>query len=497
MITVISFNTTFINANAASNLSHSEMSDIYGSGYTNALLETVVEVNAKAATRLEENRDTLTQYYENTKSYINQRIQDYGNVSNFGELLIEQASGAMTLADSVLDLLSNFFKDEITETTPIPTACTLETSDAFLNSGWMARIPSSCPYFIYVKSSDGGQYSSKVLYQGAVTTNPIKYYGYISSGGTRIQSNYTQFKGAYDATPISMPTNLGSLSSAVSHYFEGKGYISTSPNSVPVDFGEQDNRPVFYNNYFKNMKSDPSKIQPVYIPQLQPKLSCPDGDKVVQIDGRGGFVHANGVPVNVDGCTVYWQKPSVTVDDDGKVLLTDPDTGETTDAGVKPPKDKIPVEDKGEGCDSVLCFLGGVTAGIADLISTILGLVGDLLDGLFELVKKIFLPSDNFWSSNLDGLKNKFFHDEIKEVQNGVESLETVGSGQFGDVTGSLMGVDNLTIIDSTSINMSLEKIHSWVRGFFYPLLLFFNINQMYRVIRGTSLIGIGGKKEE
>src|SRR5574337_12290 len=93
IIIVLIFSTLFSNVPFASaaDLSHKQMSEIYGQGYHNALLETVVEVNAKASTRLEDNRNLLTQYYDDTKSYINERIKAYGEVSNFGELLIEQA----------------------------------------------------------------------------------------------------------------------------------------------------------------------------------------------------------------------------------------------------------------------------------------------------------------------------------------------------------------------------------------------------------------------
>lgn len=372
------------NASAA-NLSHKQMSDIYGQGYHNALLETVVEVNAKASTRLEENRNLLTQYYDDTKGYINQRIQDYGNVKNFGELLVEQASGAITLADGVLELLSSFFEEEGGEGTPVPETCKLfpQPHD---NGAWGVSLPpvSSCGFDIVYVDSNGrkrtGGHSLVVNVYSSYSVYRINIYG------TLYNSDRKSLMG--------LPTTIASLDSVLRTAFDGRAWIEFKGNQ----YLEEKVEPNFYKSAFNNYYNKPTSRQPIYIPQLKPKLSCPDGDKVVQIDGRGGFVYANGVPVDSSGCTVYWQKPNVTVDDDGKVLLTDPDTGETIDVGIKPPKDKIPVEDKGEGCDGVLCFLGAVTSMISDLISSILGLVGDLLEGLLRL----FVPD------NLDFLTEEF-----------------------------------------------------------------------------------------
>lgn len=377
------------NASAA-NLSHKQMSEIYGQGYNNALLETVVEVNAKASTRLEENRNLLTQYYDDTKGYINQRIQDYGNVKNFGELLIEQASGAMTLTDGVIDLLTGLFKgDEDEGTDNTPKECTKQVtqngSDSF--GGWTASL--NC-----------GVYYDASLVTLGLTVNGNEQTGYFYSlvfvaGGTY---RYSREVGrlAFPSTFAQFQSYLTMMKPDVPSFYDLRLKLGNQYLFEEKEINPSQN---FYTNHFRNLRSNPSTRQPIYIPQLKPKLSCPDGDKVVQIDGRGGFVHANGVPVDSSGCTVYWQKPNVTVDDDGKVLLTDPDTGETIDAGLKPPNDKIPVEDKGEGCDGVLCFLGAVTSMIADLISSILGLVGDLLEGILRL----FVPSDlNFLSEEFN-----------------------------------------------------------------------------------------------
>lgn len=483
IIIVLLFSTLFSNVPFASavELSHKQMSDIYGQGYHNALLETVVEVNAKASTRLEENRDLLTQYYDDTKGYINQRIQDYGNVSNFGELLIEQASGAMTLADSVLDLLSSFFKGEESEVEPVPDSCTLTTGSS--TYGWHSAIPSSCPYSIYVKSPSGGNYVSKRLTVGGMGTPPnVWYEAYIVSGGAYVYG----YVGEDRYVKPSQPTTLAGLAATISSMYPGKGYIATEPNGTPPNFGTADTRPTFYKNHFNNMKSNPSTIQPVYIPQLQPKLSCPDGDKVVQIDGRGGFVHANGVPVNADGCTVYWQKPIVNVDDDGKVTVTDPDTGETTDTGVKPPKDKIPVEDKGEGCDSVLCFLGAVTSGIADLISSILGIVEEILDALLAL----FVPDNlDFISGEFDKLSAKF--NEKFSLLSGLKDTIT-GVFQNSDSGNPLSDV-NMSLPAAPGFNFNLDTITfiepfvPRVKQIISGILFLMTIIYVYRKITGRG----------
>lgn len=333
LICLVILATIIPNKTSASILTHEQMADIYGQGYTNSLLETVVEVNAKVPTRLENNRELLTNYYDDTKGYINQRIQDYGNVKNFGELLIEQASGAMTLADGVLDLISSFFKSEEKEVDTEPDSCKLNTGAGTYN--WHSEIPSNCPYSIYVKSPSGGNYSSKRLTVGGMGNPPnVWYEAYIVSGGVYVYGDV----GSDRYVKPSQPKTLSALAATISSMYPGKGYIATQANGTPPNFGTADTRPTFYKNNFNNMKSNPSTIQPVYIPQLQPKLSCSGSDKVVRIDGNGGFIDGNGLSVSADGCNVVWQKPNVVVDDD-KISLVDLISGLSFD----PFKGQLPV----------------------------------------------------------------------------------------------------------------------------------------------------------
>lgn len=480
IFSILSVNFLLPNASAATNLSHKQMSDIYGQGYSNALLETVVEVNAKASTRLEENRNLLTKYYDDTKSYVNQRIQDYGNVKNFGDLLIEQASGAMTLADGVLDLLSKLFEGQGGDGSTVPISCKMSTqvSDSTV---WSASLPvgvyETCKLQIVFK--DGVRH----LERGH--TLVVEHYPH-RSAFTLNMNGIMEYASSTTYIPSSPPASIGAFDAILRNAFGGKAWIEY--DGLP--FQQEKIEPKFFKSAFSNYRDRPTSRQPVYIPQLQPKLSCPDGDKVVQIDGRGGFVHANGVPVNSDGCTVYWQKPSVTVDDGGKVLLTDPNTGETIDTGVKPPKDKIPVEDKGEGCDGVLCFLGAVTSGIADLIGTIMGLVGDLLEGLLRL----FVPESlDFVQEKFDETKAKFEQkfailNTLMDVFGGLSTHESENILMNYTFSLPITGDKEYKLFEFEAINNFIPYMKRFVSG----ILIMYTLLFVYR-----KIVGNGGVMEK
>lgn len=126
---------------------------------------------------------------------------------------------------------------------------------------------------------------------------------------------------------------------------------------------------------------------------------------------------------------------------------------------------------------------------LKNILAAIVSLPVKLLDLLKALLLALFIPSEGFWSSNLDALKALLWGEQIGEFTDGLSSLGSASGGTFKDVVVSLMGVNSLTVIDADSVNAVLNYIHKWVRGVFYPFLLIYNINMLYKLIRGTSLV--------
>lgn len=126
------------------------------------------------------------------------------------------------------------------------------------------------------------------------------------------------------------------------------------------------------------------------------------------------------------------------------------------------------------------------------IYQAIIAIPGAILGALYKLILFLAIPSDGFFTNKFNELK-MFIEDEtqVKDLIDDFKGLGGGSGGSFKDVTVSLMGVGGLEVIDADSINSVLDKIHSWVRGVFFPFLLLYNINQIYKLIRGTSLLEV------
>lgn len=126
------------------------------------------------------------------------------------------------------------------------------------------------------------------------------------------------------------------------------------------------------------------------------------------------------------------------------------------------------------------------------ILEAILNLPAKIIKLLKDLLLLLFIPSDGFFDGMLESMKmvidDEFDNDDLL---NKLKGLENGDGGVFKDIVVSLMGVDNLVVIDADSVNKVLDNIHSWVRGVVYPFLIFYNINQIYKLIRGTDIVSV------
>lgn len=194
-------------------------------------------------------------------------------------------------------------------------------------------------------------------------------------------------------------------------------------------------------------------------------------------------------------------KPGTDTDDDDKPNIT-PNPNTDTPPYVeptKPPEEtpEYPEETTATEVPSLFGKLWEWLKAILDALFKILNailalpfvLLEMLWDFLWDLIKAVFVPSEDFWDNNLNELKKVIYYDELEDMVDDFSSIADGGGGSFKDIVVSLMGVDGLTVIDADSINSILDNIHSWVRGVIFPLLILFNINSLYKLIRGTSLV--------
>ena len=124
------------------------------------------------------------------------------------------------------------------------------------------------------------------------------------------------------------------------------------------------------------------------------------------------------------------------------------------------------------------------------ILDAILAIPKAIIDALKALLLLLFIPADGFWEDNFNNVRLALTEKlGVDQLLDNVDQLGGASGGTFSDITVSLLGVSGLTVIDADSVNSVLEHIHKWVRGVVFPFLLFYNINQLYKLVRGTSLV--------
>lgn len=123
-----------------------------------------------------------------------------------------------------------------------------------------------------------------------------------------------------------------------------------------------------------------------------------------------------------------------------------------------------------------------------------------LIELLGNLLQWLFVPDDNYFSSNIDTLKSKLsakipYEDYIKMF--GI--IENVESSNISNINlngyiiaGKQFGLNNF--INFSWILNYKETWYSWARGIVFILLIIYNINQIMKLFRGYN-IGDGNSR--
>ena len=117
-----------------------------------------------------------------------------------------------------------------------------------------------------------------------------------------------------------------------------------------------------------------------------------------------------------------------------------------------------------------------------------------LIELLGDLLKGLFVPDDDFFSSNIDNLKSKLSeklpYEHYIQIFGNVENVDGSSGGSISlngyKINGSTFNSDNF--IDLGFITKYKDNWYSWARGIIYILLVIYNVNQIMKLFRGYNL---------
>ena len=136
---------------------------------------------------------------------------------------------------------------------------------------------------------------------------------------------------------------------------------------------------------------------------------------------------------------------------------------------------------------------------LEDIWNEIVSLPSRIFAGVQDILTFLFVPSEGYFAEKFGevraSLTNKLGVDggELDYL----ESADGVDLKNLSFFEGTIYG-QNVKFVDMSFWDSIKPRIHSIARGFIYPLLGLYNMNQIYFLIRGVNLFGKGnGGKEE
>lgn len=128
-------------------------------------------------------------------------------------------------------------------------------------------------------------------------------------------------------------------------------------------------------------------------------------------------------------------------------------------------------------------------------IFELLGKIPELIVDVFSvLLQGLFIPENEYFPNKFNEVKTaligKLGYDGYIEI---FGDLENVNEGNFNFISLENYKVGDITInvsnfIDISRISKYRDTWFSWVRGVTFILLIIYNFNQIYKLIRGTNL---------
>ena len=156
-----------------------------------------------------------------------------------------------------------------------------------------------------------------------------------------------------------------------------------------------------------------------------------------------------------------------------------------------------------DGIKKIGEWFSNVISSLGEWFSDTIGKIVEFKDGvlawfagfftwLWEMFIGLFVPADGFFSEK-NNLLRSALESKLKysEIINPFQTISNLVSRTPDNITCELYG-KTFTIIDWKYILEIRPTIYFWVRGFYYPLFLVYQYNQIYKLIRGSSYVGNG-----
>lgn len=125
---------------------------------------------------------------------------------------------------------------------------------------------------------------------------------------------------------------------------------------------------------------------------------------------------------------------------------------------------------------------------LSDILDFIISIPGNIIDLLEALLIKLFVPSEDYFSNWKNQFNNRL-NDKLpyNVYVEFLEDLKDISDTRLDDITVNFYGQE-CTVFTFSWYYKCKDNIDSLIRGFTFIALVFFNINQVYKLIRGTSL---------
>ena len=123
-----------------------------------------------------------------------------------------------------------------------------------------------------------------------------------------------------------------------------------------------------------------------------------------------------------------------------------------------------------------------------------------LISLLGDLLQWLFVPDDEYFSSNIDTLKSslsaKIPYEDYIDMFGTIENING-GNTSNVNLNGYIVGGKQFSLNNFINLNWIFqhkETWYSWARGIVFILLIIYNINQIMKLFRGYS-IGEGNSR--
>lgn len=134
---------------------------------------------------------------------------------------------------------------------------------------------------------------------------------------------------------------------------------------------------------------------------------------------------------------------------------------------------------------------------LLDIWNSVKDLPGLIVDKIKVALRELFIPEEGYFQSKLDEIETKFRNKFNMDDKSKFEDLVYIeGEEGIKDIEGTYMG-HKVKFVDFSFLN-SLKGTLQWIaRGFMYPLLIMFHIDNIFYMVKGDRFFGRSQKIEE